>query len=268
MRDDLSRHEREVRKILESPALQQYVESHTPSPAATVIHSKAEILHFQCQNLSESLDDCIAELAEKVERRREGIIMDLEGLEDWVGVAYSMVLLEPNRLMYPPNIVDEGNLRVQSEGSSVVGEGEEWQGRDQGSREGGVVDDDAERGVAGSEEVGVAREEEGGVADGDHVGGAEGEEDTEFTVQFSLSQGEGEEEEEEEGEMAKEEGAETKEQVKNGSGEVGEERVNDQEEDLSPSQTSATITTSDETCEWTGNGTSSMGMGTIVCCGI
>lgn len=242
MRDNLSRDESDLDRILDSPSLLHYLESHTPSPAAAVVHSRAEMLHMHCQGVAESLDSCIAELSGKIERRREGIIKDLEGLEDWLGEAYSLVLLEPNRLLYPASLVDEGQLKPPSEGSSVLGEEGEWQRR--GSDVSGAFED--VQGVGGDDEEekegcglgengGVSLEghgtgDEGGVAEellkgsGTENDGDEAEEDVEYSVLFKMSASPEEEEKREEREGEEQEGL--NDEIVNGKDEVGEDGVN------------------------------------------
>lgn len=211
LRDNLTRDEGDVNKILDSPVLHHYLESHTPSPVAAVVHSKAEMVHMRCQGVAERLDDLIRELSGKIDQRREGIIKDLDGLEEWLGGAYSLVLLEPNRMLYQANLVDEGQLKPPSEGSSEEGE---WQSPDVS---GGSEEALGGRGMAGGEEEGCGT---GGVAV----------EDREYSVQFSISE---EREVEEEG---------LKDQLVNVEDGSSEERVNGVEEqgegsDGSPSQT-------------------------------
>lgn len=272
MRDDLSKDKADVDSILDSPSLHHYyVESHTPSPVAAVVHSKAEMLHMQCQEVIKNLDRCITELSAKIEQRREGIIEDLEGLEGWLIEAYSHVLLEPNRLLYPPGLVDEGQLKAPSEGSSVLGEEGEWQGR--GSDVSGEFEEGQSAGGEGDEEVGCGLGENGGIpeellgGDGPDDEGSVAEEEMEYSVLFSMAESPGEEEqEEEEPEGEKEKGLSN--EIVNGKGEVGEDGVNDERvnivkvnsqedgDDL-PSQTATTETgtgeegqsTSEETAE-------------------
>ena len=210
--------------ILDNPSLQRLTDTHFPSPAATVVLSKAQMLHVRAQGMADQLDKQVLELRDRMDSQREAIIADLEELEAWLGHTYSYVLLEPNRYLYNEGLVDEESLRVRSEDSSTFDEGEAWQQRrvsdaSGGSAEvgGGVArggrgeDEDGKeeveeeggmaRGGRGEDEDGKEEAEEGGGGGVAGEGGEEEEEeigDEEFTVEFSISQREEEEEEEEE----------------------------------------------------------------------
>ena len=272
MSDDLSKDKTDVDRILDSPSLHRYLDSHTPSPAAAVVHSRAEMLHMRCQGVVKDLDSCIAELSAKIEQRREGIITDLDGLEGWLQEAYSLVLLEPNRLLYPPGLVDEGQLKAPSEGSSVMGEEGEWQGR--GSDVSGEFEESQSAGGGGEEEGGAegGLGENGGVSEellrGSGSDDEEGvaEEDMEYSVLFTMSADPEEEGQEEEPE-GEEEQKGLNDEIVNGKEEMGESGVNDggeeinivkaEDSDDSPSQTATMETgtseegksTSEETAE-------------------
>lgn len=171
----------ELSKLLDSPRLQALFDIHAPSPAAAVVHSKAQLLQIRCQGLAEQLDGLISDLQEKIEQQKEQIISDLESIEDWMARAYALVLLEPNRYLYPENIVDEGSLRVRSEDSSLLDE-EEWQGHGSDVSQG---EGEAPRECGDGEEEAV----EGGVPDGQEGGASDGNgfEEKEYDVRFSMS---------------------------------------------------------------------------------
>lgn len=231
LREALSAAEVDVTRLLDNPLLHQLMDMQMPSLAVAVVHSKVEILHVKCQDISAELDQMTSDLRGKMAQQRAGILADLEGIEEWLGDAYSAVLLEPNRLLYPPNLVDEGSLKPRSEDSSVLGEEEEEWSRGSGVGEGSPpreqsngehqeMGEGAQEGVAGDEEEGVAGEEESvagvheGMADGD-----EGVADSEDSMAFQ--------------ERSKD---------------TGDEGVNGMDDDLSPSQT-ATMTSGEGSSE-------------------
>ncbi len=236
---------RDLNLILDSPLLQRLTDTHLPSPAATVVHSKAEVLHMRTQSMAGELDKLVSELQDRMDRQREGIIADLEELEAWLSHTYSVVLLEPNRYLYPAGLVDEDGLGPdRSEESSTFDEGEAWQQRrasdasagsadvSGGSVEGegeapteGGDDDDGGGGGGGGEEGGVVNEGEVGVVSEGKGGVVGREEEKEFSVEFSMSAegGEGVENEEE-----------------------GEGGVNGREEVVSPTSTHTETITSGE----------------------
>ena len=144
-----------------------------------------------------------------------------------MGVAYAMVLLEPNRSLYSGNIVDEASLRARSESSSSMDD-EEWRGR--GSDvSGGEDEEGAGKSGRGDAEVGVADGEEGP------------EEDKEYEVSFRMSLSPEPDEVEEEG--VNQEGV-------NGGGEGVNEGTGS---DVTTSQT-GTVTSGEESSDATQSG--------------
>ena len=182
MKGGVSAVDADLTKLLDDPRLQAEFDIHSPSPAVTVVHSKAQLLQMRAQELSNRLDSLTSDLQQRMDEQREGMIEELEGVEDWMRVAYSVVLLEPNRLLYPSGVIDVMSLRARSVDSSSVVSEEEWLGSSgRGSDVSGHGSD-----VGMGEEVssrGEAEEagEEGGVEE------REWSEAQEYDVEFKMS---------------------------------------------------------------------------------
>ncbi len=125
LREELATSQTELHDLVDGP-LRLLLDVEMPSPAVTVVHSKAEMSLLKTQDLSSDLEALIQETEEKIEGRNSKIIAELEVMEEWVNTAYSRVLMEPNRYRYPPYILDEEHLNSLSESSSLYSSSEGW----------------------------------------------------------------------------------------------------------------------------------------------
>ena len=124
LRENLVKVEEELHGIIDNPHIQELLDMDLPSPAATVVHSKAEMLVLSCQGTITELDNLTVNLRRRIAQRKEDILGDLESLENWLDSAYSVILSEPNRFQYSPNIVDARYLRTYSQDSTYSSEEE------------------------------------------------------------------------------------------------------------------------------------------------
>lgn len=144
-------------RIVDDDTLSSLLDEDTPlSPEAAIIHSKTELLQAKAKDVSRLVDTMTSELQRKMDDQRDNILHDLEDLEAWLNLAYSVVLLEPNRYQYPEGLVDDEFLHVQSEESSICSEeegprlsGPAVEGKVKGQKSG---QDEEEGGVKGQDE--------------------------------------------------------------------------------------------------------------------